>query len=164
MRNVKIRRAHLDDILRLKEIEDLVFKRQGINERRGTIKNRVIAFPRGCFVAEENGVVVGYTLAELRKRITHFALNDDARRLHSSNGPYFYVAGLAVHPQFQRKGIGRALLQKQIVLAKSLHMKAVVLTTWYARAYYPQFGFNINKTVYHKDGRVNYYVFAMPVA
>ncbi len=160
---LKIRNATLKDLNRLKEIEDAAFGRQKINENRFTIKTRLVAFPRGIFVAESGGKVVGYTASELRGRITRFALDYDARTRHSPKGPYMYIATLAVDPKFHGQGTGRILLRKQLVLAKKLKLKAVVLSTWYARKYYPRFGFKVYRTIYLKNGEINYHIFIREV-
>lgn len=159
-----IRKAKLSDLDRIKEIEDLVFKRQGINETRATIKSRIAAFSKGCFVTVQNGKVIGYALSELRRKITRFALNYDARARHSPKGPYVYLSNLAADPKFQDRGIGRKLLEMVIVTAKRLKMKAVLLTTWYARDYYPKFGFKVYRKIYNKKGKLSYFIFYKQVA
>ena len=61
---------------------------------------------------------------------------------HDPAGPYQSVFSLAVHPDWQRQGLGRALLNALIDQARREGRRGVTLTCReYRVAYYESFGF-----------------------
>ncbi len=86
---VKVRRARLEDLKRVCELEVLCFK----NPYPPQLLAMYLAlYPELFLVAEENGEVVGYVCGVVR-----------------SDG-YGHVVSLCVHPSFRRRGIGEALM------------------------------------------------------
>jgi len=93
------------------------------------------------YVAERNGQIVGnimYSLARIEDGETSY--------------PALSFGPVSVLPQYQKCGIGSALIQKTLALAKQMGFGCVII---YGRAsYYSRFGF-VNAAKYHittKDG------------
>ncbi len=80
--------------------------------------------PELSLVAEENGQVIGYILLT---------------KITIGNSTQLTLAPLAVLPEYQRKGIGRALIAESHRIAKELGYVCVVVLG--SDAYYPKFGY-----------------------
>lgn len=85
--------------------------------------------PQLSLVAEDfRGDLLGYILLS---KITIKTQNEDHEVLA--------LAPLCVHPNFQRQGIGSALMQEAISKAKALGFSAIIVLGH--KDYYPRFGF-----------------------
>ena len=61
---------------------------------------------------------------------------------HEPDGTNQMIFGLAVHPEFQRRGVGAALLRHMIAFSGNASMERVILTCKQEKlAYYEKFGF-----------------------
>lgn len=102
---------------------------------------RISAFPERFFVAEADGRIVGL----VNGCASSLPLIEDslfAPQGHEPAGENQMVFGLAVLPEYQRRGIGGMLLEKLIAFAKETAMSRVVLTCKEEKlAYYEKFGF-----------------------
>ncbi|MER7248781.1 GNAT family N-acetyltransferase [Kribbella sp. NPDC000426] len=86
---------------------------------------------RFVLVADDNGTLAGFAAGE--------------ERAHWSGDPELYVGELAVDPQYERRGVGRALIDAVSDHARQLGLKAITLDTGAAnanaRAFYRRLGF-----------------------
>lgn len=110
------------------EINKLAFGREDeaklINALRKT-RNYVKGF---SIVAVQEDKIVGHAI------FTHAAIMNHGKRFNClALGP------MAVHPEQQRKGIGKKLVEEGILRAKENNFKAIVVLGH--SEYYPQFGF-----------------------
>mgnify|MGYP001597092953 CR=1 FL=1 len=94
---------------------------------------------RICFVAEENGIIIG-----------HISLyNNEIKKLH-------------VLPEFHGKSIGKQLLQEIEKVAKSNRLtKLIVLSSVYAEPFYKKCGFKNIRDDWQKVGDINYKLIRM---
>ena len=76
---------------------------------------------RHTFVAEAEGRVVGYVSLEVERREAHTFCWRRER---------LYVHQLSVHPDYRRRGVGRALMNRVDALAADLGVAEVALDTW----------------------------------
>jgi ribosomal protein S18 acetylase RimI-like enzyme len=86
---------------------------------------------RFVLVAEEDGTVAGFASGEERR--------------HWSGEPELYVGELAVDPQYEGRGVGRALIDAVTEHAEQLGLVTITLDTGAAntnaRAFYKRLGF-----------------------
>jgi ribosomal protein S18 acetylase RimI-like enzyme len=86
---------------------------------------------RFVLVADEDGAVMGFASGEERR--------------HWSGDPELYVGELAVDPQYEGRGVGRALIDAVTAYAKQLGLVTITLDTGAAntnaRAFYKRLGF-----------------------
>lgn len=129
MKDVIIRQAVDNDIFKIKEILREAFGRPGKNEYfnewefADKVRNDAAFIPELCLVAIYNNEIIGYIL--LSK-----ALIDKNEGL--ALGP------LVVKPSYQRKGIGKKLIDYGLIEAKVHRFEWVALT---GGDYYTQFEF-----------------------
>ena len=94
-------------------------------------------FPELAFVAEENGGVVGYVAGEVR-------------------GEIGVIEDIAVAEAFQRKGIGSALMQRELEALRTKGARLAIVEVHYknvsAIPFYYEFGFRISGCVRNKFG------------
>ena len=87
---------------------------------------------RLVLVADEDGAVVGFAAGE--------------ERTHWSGEPELYVGELAVDPQYEGRGVGRALIDAMADHAKHQGLATITLDTGAAdadaRAFYKRLGFD----------------------
>lgn len=83
---------------------------------------------RLSLVAEVEGQIVGHVL------FTPIAVRDGTRET-----PALALAPLAVHPDYQRKGVGAALVRKGLAACESLGHRIVIVVG--EGGYYSRFGF-----------------------
>ncbi len=122
-----IRQATKEDINRMAQIEAICFP-EAEAASLARFQHRFAAFSECFFVLEVEGCVVGhingclYNAPELPD-----ALYSDTR-LHSPNGAYQTVFGLAIDPQYQKRGYASALTKHLIDVSRANKRKGVVLT------------------------------------
>jgi GNAT superfamily N-acetyltransferase len=136
MQEVIIRLATVSDIPTMQEIErqaGRLFARIGMDdvaahEPASTVV--MVAYVNGCraWVAEVEGQAWGYALADLVDGNAH-------------------LEQLSVHPEFGRRGIGRALVERVVQWAREHRLERVTLITfrdvqWNA-PYYARLGFRV---------------------
>jgi predicted amidohydrolase/GNAT superfamily N-acetyltransferase len=91
------------------------------------------AFPEGQFLAEADGVVVGYATSLIVQ------LDDDAHwytyeeitgggtfSTHDPSGDTLYGADIGVRPTWRRSGVARALYEKRVQLMKRYNLRRMV--------------------------------------
>lgn len=138
---LSIRPAKTSDLDRCAEIEAACFPREQAASRR-SIRDRLSVYPGHILLGERNGLVAGYAMGPV---IEVPAIADEMfadPSCHDPAGPYQSVFSLAVHPDWQRQGYGRQLLNALIDLARRENRRAVTLTCLQEKiAYYESFGF-----------------------
>lgn len=129
VKDIIIRQAADNDIFEIKEILRKAFDRPGKNESfnewefADKVRNDSGFIRELCFVATNNNQIIGYML--LSKAL--IGINEGL-----TLGP------LAVKPSYQRKGIGKKLIEYGLEKAKGLNFEWIALT---GGDYYTQFGF-----------------------
>lgn len=106
------------------------------------ITARLAVFPEQFFVAEQDNRVVGF-INGCSADTPHLPdkFYADANH-HQPNGAYAFVFGLAVHPDYQRRGMAAALLNHYIATMRERGKRGVVLTCKaHLLDYYRGFGF-----------------------
>lgn len=102
---------------------------------------RISAFPERFFVAEKDGEIIGM----VNGCASDLPVIEDALfepQGHEPNGKNQMIFGLAVLPEYQRQGIGAALLNHLIDWSKKHGMEQVILTCKEAKLpYYSKFRF-----------------------
>ena len=73
-------------------------------------------------VARENGRIVGSAALEVY-------------------GEHALLRSVAVNPAFQSRGLGRAVTEAALAMARERHVRAVYLLTTTAEQFFPKFGF-----------------------
>ena len=106
-----------------------------------TFAYRIKAFPERFFVAERDGEIIGMVngCASTQETITDDLFEPQG---HEPNAKNQMIFGLAVLPQYQRQGIGAALMEHMIAYCKETKMEKVILTCKQEKiAYYSKFGY-----------------------
>ena len=106
------------------------------------LRRRAALYPEGFLVAELDGHILGF----VNGGATH---EDDMSRAalkqligHDPAGPNLAVFGVAVHPDWQGKGVSRPMLEAYIVQARRLgKAQVMLLCKQHLTAYYQKFGF-----------------------
>ena len=106
-----------------------------------TFAYRIEAFPERFFVAEQDGRIIGMVngCASTQGTITDDLFKPQGHEPSAKNQMIF---GLAVLPQYQRQGIGAALMEHMIAYCKETKMEKLILTCKQEKlAYYSKFGY-----------------------
>lgn len=137
----KIRQATKHDITRMAQIEAICFP-EAEAASLASFQKRFTVFPECFLVMEEDQTVVGhingciYDSPELPDEL----YSDTS--LHCPNGSYQTVFGLAVDPQYQKRGYASALTKHFIEISRANDHKGMVLTCKdYLVDFYKRFGF-----------------------
>lgn len=129
--------ADLDAVL---ELERACFSEETAATRDAFVY-RISAFPERFFVAEEDGRIVGLIngCASMLPRITDDLFEPQG---HDPAGSNQMIFGLAVHPEYRRRGIGSDLMQTMIAFAQQTNMERLILTCLAEKVgYYEKFGY-----------------------
>jgi putative acetyltransferase len=131
---MNIRGETLLDYPAIAEVNILAFGRKNEAQIVEIIRASDRYIPELSLVAEVNGVVVGHILFSYIDLV-----NQETLRVLG-------LAPMAVHPQFQRQGIGSALVQKGLEIADA-RGEAIVIVLGHPQ-FYSRFGFQ--PSVYYK--------------
>lgn len=138
MMNIRIREENAEDFRRVEEITKIAFSYPGRIERGGIgcpyehwmvheLRKRD-GIPELSLVAEVDNMIVG-----------HIICSKAEVRTQDEVIPVLNFGPLSVLPEYQRQGIGRALINNMICKAIELGYGAIL---FFGRPeYYPQFGF-----------------------
>ena len=154
---LSIRPAKMADLDRCAEIEAACFPAAQAASRE-SIRDRLAVYPGHVLLGERNGTVVGFAMGPvIDAPVIADEMFADAA-CHDPAGPYQSVFSLAVHPDWQRRGYGRQLLDALIDLARRENRQAVTLTCRQEKiAYYESFGFVNHGTAASVHGGVVWY-------
>ena len=111
-------------------------------------------FPETFIVAEENGKIMGYIMCRIEVGLSNFGFGGLVRKGH--------VVSIAVLPQYRRRGVAKAIINKS--LEGMMYYKAkqgfleVRVTNESAISLYKNLGFEITRTIngYYSDGEDAY--------
>lgn len=123
-----IRAASLEDLDLILNVERSAFPpdRQASLD---TLRKRLKLFPQGCLVAEQNGELVGFETSLITRDISSIMeLDKPDEAIHDPAGIVYYLRSLAIKQDFQRRGIGKALMEKAIKLAGELNKQVFRFT------------------------------------
>ena len=125
MPELAIRQVTPDDLDRCFAIESACYGPEGATRER--IARRIDSYPQGFLVAQRDGDVVGFINSGSTDKddISDEALKDLVG--HDPAGRNIVIFSLAVLPQFQHQGIGRALMRQFIATATRLDKERILL-------------------------------------
>lgn len=163
MRNLTIRPATMADLSRCAAIEAACFPpEQAASE--DSIRGRIAAYPGHILLGELDGQIVGFALGPVIGKLTIADEMFSDPGCHDPQAPYQSVFSLAVHPDHQRHGYGRQLLNALIDLARREGRRAVTLTCRHHKvAYYESFGFQNHGVAASVHGGVRWYDMILPI-
>ena len=111
-------------------------------------------FPETFIVAEENGEIAGYIMCRIEVGLSNYGFGGLVRKGH--------VVSIAVMPQYRRKGIAQAVINKalegmQYYKAKQCFLE-VRVTNESGISLYKKLGFEVTRTIngYYSDGEDAY--------
>lgn len=141
MNGLVIRNASPSDLGACFEIESRCFAPSEAASRI-SIEKRIAVFPEGFLVAQANGTVIGM----VNSGATHKEdITDEAFKKmigHDSAGTNMVIFSLAVHPDFQKKGISEKLITHFCHASKIMDKeKILLLCKDYHINYYKKMGF-----------------------
>ncbi|CAI9389101.1 tRNA(Met) cytidine acetyltransferase TmcA [Bacillus sp. T2.9-1] len=122
-----IRNVQPSDLPPLLEIENIAFTSAEAATKKAFI-NRMETIPDTFIIMEENGVVIGYVNGPV---ISKAFITDDLFERTVPNPPkggHQSILGIAVHPNYQRKGIASILLKKLEKIAAKGERLSITLT------------------------------------
>ena len=129
---IKIRKATVDDIPGILEVERIAWgKDKAATEEM--FKSRIKTFPEGILVAVSNEKIVGVIATEIVNYNGYvknwYELTDNGfiKRTHNPKGDTLYGVDLSVHPFYQKKGIGKKLMESIGKLAIKYNFKKGIL-------------------------------------
>lgn len=158
-----IRPARPEDAQRCAAIEAACFPPEQAASLQA-MEARIAAYPGHVLLGERKGQVVGFCMGPAIGQPT---IEDEMFAdvgCHSGENPYQSVFSLAVHPDFQRRGYGRLLLNALIQQARREHRLAVTLTCREHKiAYYESFGFKNLGIAASVHGGVPWYDMYLPL-
>jgi len=142
MADYQIRQASLQDIDAICLVEKSAFPphRQASSE---TLVNRMKLFPEGFYVILYKDKIVGFSTALLTDDLRSLeALNPPDNQLHQPQGNTYYLRSVGIMSEHQRKGFGKALIEKQLENARGLNKKRFCFTaSEEVEAFYTHLGF-----------------------
>ncbi len=111
-------------------------------------------FPETFIVAEENAIIAGYIMCRIEVGLSNYGFGGLLKKGH--------VVSIAVLPQFRRKGVAQAVINRslegmQYYKAKQCFLE-VRVTNDIAISLYKKLGFEITRTLngYYSDGEDAY--------
>lgn len=137
----EIRQAKPEDLDDIVRVESLCFPQAEAAEK-AVIEERIRLFPESFLVAEKDGIVVGFINgAVTNSRVIEDKMFEDSS-LHDENGAYQSIFGLDVHPDYQKRGIARELMDALILDSRKRGRRGVILTCKdRLLPYYESFGY-----------------------
>jgi ribosomal protein S18 acetylase RimI-like enzyme len=126
MNKISIREASISDLDRCYEIESSAYAGDEAATRE-KIESRISVYPEGFLVLEMNGEVVGLINSGATDNVQ---LSDEAFKElvgHDPQGKQIVVMSVAVHPQFQKKGLAGKLIKVFIEKMKTMEKSEIYL-------------------------------------
>lgn len=141
MSKLSIRVANQSDLEKVTHIESICFP-SAEAATKSVMQERLSVYSKGFFVAEKDNQMVGF----INGGATDSPVIEDAffesMNLHSDNGKNLVIFGLDVHPDHQKNGYAKELMNHFIDFATKEKKKAVLLTCKeHLVYYYEKFGY-----------------------
>ncbi len=127
MIEITIRNVRPEDFERVAEIETICFPAAEA-ATRDSLKARIAAFPECFFIAEKEGVLIGFVNGCITNSPVIYDELFSSTQHHIPNGQNLAVFGLDVIPEYRRKGIAAQLMNHLIQAAKNTGRESVILT------------------------------------
>lgn len=141
MIKVMIRGVQLEDLDRIAEIEAVCFP-EAEAATRESFQERIMAFPENFFVAEADGILIGFINGCVTNSPVIYDELFHSTQHHIPNGNNATVFGLDVIPKYRKQGIAAQLMNHFIQIAKNTGRKSVILTCKDQLVhYYESFGY-----------------------
>lgn len=108
-------------------------------------------FPQGCFAYLDENIIVGYAFGHPWTSDRIVALGEYITLPEKPD--IYYIHDVAVNPKYRAKGIGRALVEKELTLAKELGFeKTMLVSVLNSEMFWEKFGFKeVSKIAYAKN-------------
>ncbi len=137
----RIRQVTMEDLDRVTQVEAVCFPAAEAAGREA-FRARIERFPDSFFVAERDGVIVGFINGVVTdERTIRDEMFEDAS-LHNPEGCYQSIFGLDVIPERQHQGIAGELMRHMIEDAVRKGRKGLILTCKdRLMGFYEQFGY-----------------------
>ena len=132
---VRVRRWRVKDIPRLLEVQNAAYGNSPPHELcdERHFRLQLKTFPEGQLLAEVDGEVVGFTATLIvsldRDDIAYSyaeITGDGTFTTHNPGGDTLYGAEMAVHPDFQGRGIAKRLYKERMKLLTKLNLRRMV--------------------------------------
>jgi putative acetyltransferase len=123
-----IRAESITDYAAVYEMHSLAFGRPNEAKLVEDIRHSVNFNPQLSMVAVQDELVVGHLL------FSPLVIETKTKEI-----PALVLSPLAVHPKYQKQGIGSKLVRHGLILCKNAGYKAVIVIGY--PSYYPRFGF-----------------------
>lgn len=126
------------------------------------IEKRIELFPEICFVYKLDDKIIGFINGAFSKFDT---ISDDFfEDMKNDHGENVLIFSLGVHPDHQRKGYAREILDTFIKQCKVLKKKKIILTCKEHKVdYYASFGFNNDGVAESTHGGAKWYSMSMSI-
>lgn len=116
----------------------------GTAESTEVITARLAVFPDGFIVlTDQEGVILGYGSAEKWLYRREPGLNEDPFATHQPDGKVFCITAMAVKNSHRQQGLGTAILERLIAIARQHGCTEVILETTHAQRFYQNYGFQV---------------------
>jgi predicted amidohydrolase/ribosomal protein S18 acetylase RimI-like enzyme len=132
MRKLVVRQALLADVPAIAALTTRVYSQATAYTQRA-IRSQINNFPKGQFVAEFEGTIVGYCATfiisedlALKPHSWAEITGDGLASRHDEGGDYLYGMEVSVDPEHRRLRIGRRLYARREKLCQELRLKGIV--------------------------------------
>lgn len=139
--NILIRNVIIEDLPAVAGVEGECFP-EAEAASKSTFKQRILTFPESFFVAEKDGLIIGFVNGcATNKKVIFDELYQDTS-LHDPKGDYQTVFGLDVIKVYRNQGVAAKLMQHMIKTSKEAGRKGIALTCKeHLIHYYEKFGY-----------------------
>ena len=141
-----IRSVSIEDLDCINSIEADCFPKAEAATKE-VFKERISVFSEGFLAGEIDGKIIGFINGGLTDSNS---IKDDffeCMAFHNSNGKNMVIFGLDVHPNYQKKGYAKQLMNEFISMCKDKNISNIILTCkQHLIKYYEQFGY-VNEDV-----------------
>lgn len=137
-----IREVRTEDLAGVTALEAECFPAAEAAEE-ASLRQRIAAFPGSFFVAEdEDGRIIGMINGAVTDRRTICDEMFEDAGMHREDGAYQSIFGLDVAPDWRRRGVAAALMERMIRGAKEAGRRGLILTCKdRLTPYYEKFGY-----------------------
>jgi ribosomal protein S18 acetylase RimI-like enzyme len=146
---LEFRSARLDDLEAVSALEQRVWRELAASSH--DLKRRFLQFPPGFQVSYLSSQLVGFCCSVLTPLdATEVEINERYPWRHVPEGKNIFLLGLTVDPEFRRLGIGTALVQQELDLAKELGCRKVQLVAnSQSRVLFERLGLKVVQSLSH---------------